>query len=1426
MVLMRRTRQGRPRRGTSIAGLAMLVVLFLLASQGDVYAQEPPPPVETPPTEAGLGNCVEGVKVSVLNSGFNALPEDQSKRDGNGGFETFIVLNCKAYEIRWEILDDAGRIVPGGTGGNRINDKFDEIEWVNLEVIEYQRHTSDVVDSEGNILFRAGDVVVDEDGNGIPATEQPPAVTAYRFKFEFANDEVQQGTEMVRPLTNNRDYLLKFDMVPYEGAPSNHIHGWVFEIVGKLGGNWWQKIIRVLSPINWLEKGMTFLFQGVGTAIHGGMCFAMGHFMTDSEREAFDRYDSNGDGKITTDDALVENAEDPHKPNANGNCKKPDKSPLEELEELRTAAYIEVNEERALVGLPPLQRREKRDTYLSEVLDGRDPRSGDVPLASQVHYELSHITLAPRMILERVGAVPPQQAMEGGITTFTGLLTGTPPELTYERGIVRIGWSALLNVMVAFLALVIAWIGLSQVVRSFIGGQRTMADWRESVPRLILALIAALTSYWWCSLLVDVADGVSRYIAAAMRVTPADITLTLGNALFAIVARNVSHSWLAAVPVAGVLLVAIKVAFTGLIVMLMKIFAISVLLVIAQFVMRIVLLNLLIIISPLGMLMWALPETSGWGRRWVTLFTTTLFQHGIQIIGFAVAIWFIRLATPVGIVADTGSVSNALQAVLPTQMVWALLIGIMGMIMTFKVPSILGQGGLQESFVSTISFAAMGFRALGVMAGGGGAGPLGFLGMGGNPVAPVGPGTPGGLAAQTPVRGVTSGLTATMTNMGAGAVTGGFRSLRAGFSAIRGGSSFAPAEVGGQGRSSASAGLPASAAGDAEQRQPFAAGRVVPTTRAGGPDPGSPTETGTVRGDPSRSGTSDVGSEDPGAYQDLTPRERHQADVRQVVGRIGEDAHRRGQDGGTQAISPYYVRENGVPRVATAAERQLIREMGVGRFNRAFRAEPAAEAQAVSQPGGAVARGAIPADVRARAVMGSQAFERARASRVRALNDNYVRDGGSMRSATPAERRLISEMGRERFNQAFSAQTAGAQAAAIPQRQTYFDSRQARTEMGEEKFAEAREGRLTALQGPYVSQGGRTRLGTPEERRLISDMGRERFNRVFSPAPAQPVVPAGDADGAQAERVSDGPDDLQSGRPSVFGQMRQAYREGYSGYMAQSRVQLVRDIDSDRMMPETSEGHVARETLGEEFQETAGRRIRYMGSGAWQNTGGSIRPLSGEQMHARSVMDNEEFTRAMNSSIRTQGQQNSQGEYLVSENGQQRVATPAESRLLAPDQLGVQGFNRAMGSQSRFFGEGDFVRDEGTTRLATSRESQLLGQVGEQRFNDVMGRRTEEAGQGYRADAMPEGREILEQARGDSARLARGAREGGERLAERGRTLADEGRRTGFSRGLADWGRSAGQELSGQEERPPYDAQRVENEEQRRRYYGMRSPEE
>lgn len=99
--------------------------------------------------------------------------------------------------------------------------------------------------------------------------------------------------------------------------------------------------------------------------------------------------------------------------------------------------------------------------------------------------------------------------VQGGVTTATGFFASTTADVTYERGIVRIGWSAMLKVMIGFLALVIACLGLRQVVRYFMASSQGIVDWREAVSRLMLALMAAVTAFWWGSLLIDLVEGVS-----------------------------------------------------------------------------------------------------------------------------------------------------------------------------------------------------------------------------------------------------------------------------------------------------------------------------------------------------------------------------------------------------------------------------------------------------------------------------------------------------------------------------------------------------------------------------------------------------------------------------------------------------------------------------------------------------------------------------------------------------------------------------------------------------------------------------------------------------------------------------------------------------------------------------------------------------
>ena len=51
-------------------------------------------------------------------------------------------------------------------------------------------------------------------------------------------------------------------------------------------------------------------------------------------------------------------------------------------------------------------------------------------------------------------------------------------------------------------------------------GQRPRPGWREMVPRLVLGLVAAASSLWWCALVIDVADAVSGFIAFSLERHP------------------------------------------------------------------------------------------------------------------------------------------------------------------------------------------------------------------------------------------------------------------------------------------------------------------------------------------------------------------------------------------------------------------------------------------------------------------------------------------------------------------------------------------------------------------------------------------------------------------------------------------------------------------------------------------------------------------------------------------------------------------------------------------------------------------------------------------------------------------------------------------------------------------------------------------
>ena len=194
---------------------------------------------------------------------------------------------------------------------------------------------------------------------------------------------------------------------------------------------------------------------------------------------------------------------------------------------------------------------------------------------------------------------------------MSDILTGTPPDLTYAHHLVQQAWMVVWAITSGALMVILGWMGLSFIVSEHLG--RSQTGWREMVPRLVLGLVAAASSLWWCALVLDVADAVSGFIAVSLNVTPGDLL------------RAPLDTFLTAVQ-AG------SVGMAQLLALLYLVYGFFVLYVIVQMVLRLALIDILLALAPIALGLWILPHTAGWGRHWLRLFMTTVFQQAIQLI--------------------------------------------------------------------------------------------------------------------------------------------------------------------------------------------------------------------------------------------------------------------------------------------------------------------------------------------------------------------------------------------------------------------------------------------------------------------------------------------------------------------------------------------------------------------------------------------------------------------------------------------------------------------------------------------------------------------------------------------------------------------------------------------------------------------------
>ena len=254
---------------------------------------------------------------------------------------------------------------------------------------------------------------------------------------------------------------------------------------------------------------------------------------------------------------------------------------------------------------------------------------------------------------------------------MSDILTGTPADLTYAHDLVRQAWMVVWAITTGALVVILGWMGLSFIMAEHLGTRQT--GWREMVPRLVLGLVAAASSLWWCALVLDVADAVSGFIAVSLGVTPGDLL------------RAPLDTFLTAVQ-AG------SVGMAQLLALLYLVYGFFVLYVIVQMVLRLALIDILLALAPIALGLWILPHTAGWGRHWLRLFMTTVFQQAVQLIALALGIGFLNEFA-------------AVAAFEPVQdLIWKLLMSLAFVYMATRVPSMMGNSGTFDSWLSMLYF--------------------------------------------------------------------------------------------------------------------------------------------------------------------------------------------------------------------------------------------------------------------------------------------------------------------------------------------------------------------------------------------------------------------------------------------------------------------------------------------------------------------------------------------------------------------------------------------------------------------------------------------------------------------------------------------------------------------------------------------------
>ena len=188
------------------------------------------------------------------------------------------------------------------------------------------------------------------------------------------------------------------------------------------------------------------------------------------------------------------------------------------------------------------------------------------------------------------------------------ILTQTPPADTYQNPVVITWWNAFLSVIDLALASLIVIGGYNVVVGRHLGLPHS--ELAEFLPRLLLAYGAAHFSLFFLGLFIDLENALN---VVALNLAGTSMLTNIINALFQ--GNFATESLL--VWVLGFVL--------GVMAILLG----------AQMAVRLALLWVLLVLAGPGLACFALPQTIGYGRMWLSLTATTVLVQFFQVVTLA-----------------------------------------------------------------------------------------------------------------------------------------------------------------------------------------------------------------------------------------------------------------------------------------------------------------------------------------------------------------------------------------------------------------------------------------------------------------------------------------------------------------------------------------------------------------------------------------------------------------------------------------------------------------------------------------------------------------------------------------------------------------------------------------------------------------------